>query len=192
MNSQEFLQAVKFSDYKTVSQALEIDVHYADQIDYFGQTAFHWAAKLGNDKMLDLLFRYSERCNIFDKKLRTPLYLAALNNHKKSCEILIDHGANPQMYDMNGKKPENVTNDLGIKLILQTGSFNEKDYFEFNMANRKKITKNEAFIKIDKKEKENERNKEKEKEKNIKKKKGNHRNIDDGEEVEEEKIKEYN
>lgn len=163
INTEEFFRAVKFNNYDLVNQALDKDVHYIDQIDYFKQTAFHWAAKLGSDKMLKLLFHYSERCNIFDRKRRTPLYLAALNNHKKCVEILLQHGANPGLPDKNGKKPENVTNDLSIKVMLQTTNVYDKDFFEFQLNKRKKS--DNIFNKLDKKDKDKEKDTDKDKNK---------------------------
>ena len=118
--SEEFLDYVKFNNFDMVKQALNITVKYLYQYDYFQQTAFHWAAKLGNLKMLDLFLTYSKRCNVYDKDMRTPLYLAAMNNQKKCVELLLSKGGNPFICDKNGKKPEDVTTDTDIKILLQT------------------------------------------------------------------------
>lgn len=111
-----------------VSQALDKSIKYLYQYDYFKQTAFHWAAKLGYLRMLEMFLTFSRRCNVFDKNLRTPLYLAAMNNQKKCVELLLSKGGNPFLCDKNGKKPEDVTTDTDIKILLQTTSekpFNE-------------------------------------------------------------------
>ena len=127
-NSEEFFNAIKFNNYELVKQALKKNKRYIDQFDYMKQTPFHWAAKLGYDKILDLLLKYSKRCNVYDKKLRTPIYIAALNNQKKCVELLLQNGGNPYISDLDGKKPEDISTNLDIKILLQTTSektFNE-------------------------------------------------------------------
>ena len=52
-----------------VSQALDKSLKYLYQYDYFKQTAFHWAAKLGYQRMLEMFLTFSRRCNTYDKKI---------------------------------------------------------------------------------------------------------------------------
>ena len=80
--------------------------------------------------MLDLFLLYSKRCNVYDKNMRTPLYIAALNNQKKCVELLLDRGGNPYLTDKDGKKPEDVTTNTDIKILLQTTS--ERPFNELN------------------------------------------------------------
>ena len=129
--SEEFFDYVKFNNYEMVSQALDKNPRYLFQYDYFKQTPFHWAAKLGYEKMLEMFLRYTRRCNIYDKNLRTPIYIAALNNQKRCVELLLDKGGNPFLADKDGKKPEDVTTNTDIKILLQTTA--EKP---FNALNR--------------------------------------------------------
>ena len=128
-DSEEFFDYVKFNNYELVCQALAKSIKYLYQYDYFRQTPIHWAAKLGYEKMLELFLRYTKRINIYDKDLRTPLYIAALNNQKRCVELLLDKGGNPFFADINGKKPEDVTTNTDIKILLQTTS--EKPFIEF-------------------------------------------------------------
>jgi ankyrin repeat protein len=121
-----------------VCQALDKSTKYLYQYDYFKQTAFHWAAKLGYDKMLEKFLKLSKRCNIYDKNLRTPLYLAAMNNHKKCVLLLLDNGGNPFICDKNGRKPENVTTDTDIRILLQTTTEQPFNFIYQNDNNRKK------------------------------------------------------
>ena len=79
--------------------------------------------------MLELFLRYTKRINIYDKDLRTPLYIAALNNQKRCVELLLEKGGNPFFADKDGKKPEDVTTNTDIKILLQTTS--EKPFIEF-------------------------------------------------------------
>ena len=113
-----------------VSQALDKSLKYLYQYDYFKQTAFHWAAKLGYQRMLEMFLTFSRRCNTYDKKNRTPLYLAAMNNKKRCVELLLNKGGNPFLCDIYGKKPEDVTTNTDIKILLQTTT--EKPFNEIN------------------------------------------------------------
>ena len=103
--SYEFIEAVKFGNYDYVNEALMKDNNFLFVIDYFGQTGYHWAAKLGNIKMLNILINFGRHHNQKDFKGRTPLYLAAVNNNKEVCKFLLDNGANPFLGDKNGKTP---------------------------------------------------------------------------------------
>ena len=129
-DSEEFFDYVKFNNYDMVNQALNKNIKFLYQYDYFKQTPLHWAAKLGYEKMLELFLTYTRRCNIYDKNLRTPLYIAALNNQKGCVELLLDKGGNPFLTDKDGKKPEDVTTNTDIKILLQTTS--EKPFNEIN------------------------------------------------------------
>ena len=139
--SEEFMDAVKFNNIKLVKQGLVRDTDYLIQYDYFRQTPFHWAAKLGYSDLLKIIVQYSKMVNTFDRELRTPLFLAALNNHKKCVEILLENGANPHLTDKNGELAENVTTDNSIRLLLQ--NIQEKLFVEINEINRKKEKKEE-------------------------------------------------
>ena len=139
-DSEEFFDYVKFNNYELVYQALDKSIKYLYQYDYYKQTPIHWAAKLGYVKMLELFLRYTKRINIYDKYMRTPLYIAALNNQKRCVELLLEKGGNPFFVDKNGKKPEDVTTNTDIKILLQTTS--EKPVIElFKEVIQKKSTK---------------------------------------------------
>lgn len=100
--------------------------------------------------MLEMFLMFSRRCNIYDKNMRTPLYLAAMNNHKKCVELLLNKGGNPFLCDKDGRKPEDVTTNTDIKILLQTT--NEKPFNEIykEETNEKKNidNKNKSAFKI--------------------------------------------
>ena len=147
--SEEFMDYVKFNNFEMVSQALDKSIKYLYQYDYFQQTAFHWAAKLGYERMLEMFLTFSKRCNIYDKKMRTPLYLAAMNNQKRCVELLLNRGGNPFLCDKDGKKPEDVTTNTDIKILLQTTS--EKpftDIYNEDKNNGKNNKKKKSRIKF--------------------------------------------
>ena len=84
------------------------------------QTGFHWAAKLGYYKLLNLLLDYGDCCNSFDEKMRTPIYLAALFNQRKCIQVLLEFNGNAKICDLNGKKPIDVCTNEKCKELLST------------------------------------------------------------------------
>ena len=114
----EFLEAVKFKNYQFVREALQISNDYLFVIDYYGQTCYHWAAKLGDIKMLTILLDYGKHHNQKDFKGRTPLYLAAVNNNKEICDLLIRHKANIHLKDNLGYSASDVAGSKELKYYL--------------------------------------------------------------------------
>ena len=133
--SEDFFDAVKFNDINTVKQALRRDAHYLIQFDYFKQTPLHWAAKLGHYEILKVFVKHTKMVNMYDKDFRTPIFLAALNNHKKCVELLLENGGNAFIRDNKGQLPEAVSTDPNIKLLLQIST--EKSFLELNEINKK-------------------------------------------------------
>ena len=88
------------------------------EIDYFGQTGYHWAAKRGYLPILYFLITSGRHINLSDKKRRTPLFLAAKGNCLEACEMLINSGANPYLQDINDKRPIDMTDNVLIKRLL--------------------------------------------------------------------------
>ena len=142
--SEEFFDAVKFNKIDLVKQGLKRNLDYLEQYDYFLQTPYHWAAKLGYSDLLKVLLEHSKMINIYDRELRTPLYLAALNNHKKCVEILLDKGANAYLCDKNGELADSVTTDNSIKQLLQGTP--DRPFTEINEINKKKEKKEEKEL----------------------------------------------
>ena len=116
--SYEFLVAVKFKNYDYVIEALQFSKNFLFSFDYFGQTAYHWAAKLGDLKMLKILMEYGLYHNQKDYKGRTPLYLAAVNNHKEICNYLLINNGNIFLRDKNGLSPADVAGNKELKEYL--------------------------------------------------------------------------
>lgn len=139
--SEEFMDAVKFNNIEIIKEGLNGNPDYLNQFDYFRQTPFHWAAKLGYYELLKLFLKYSKMINTYDKEFRTPIFFAALNNHKKCVQILLENGGNAFIKDKNGDLPETVTTDESIRLLLQ--SSNDKQFNELNQINKNKLKKTE-------------------------------------------------
>ena len=117
-DSEEFFEAVKYNNAELVSQALEKNERYLFQYDYMKQYAYHWAAKLGNIEVLRILLSYDKDCNVYDNKMRTPLYLATLFGQTNCIYELLQHGANSHIADINGKKPIDIAPSKEIKDLL--------------------------------------------------------------------------
>ena len=117
-NSYDFFNAVKYKNYSYVIQALDSNPQYLFSIDYFGQTAYHWAAKLGDLKMLKILMEYGLYHNQKDYKGRTPLYIAAMNNNKEISSYVLSKGANIFLKDKNGLTPADGAGSPEMKSFL--------------------------------------------------------------------------
>ena len=117
--SEEFFEAVKFNNYGKVKKMLEKNNKLLFSIDYFGQTAYHWAAKFSDIKMMKILISFGRHHNQKDFKGRTPIYLAAFNNKKDMCKFLLDNHANLFLKDKENRSPADVTENFELKLLLK-------------------------------------------------------------------------
>lgn len=118
---------------------------YLFDFDYFHQTGYHWAAKRGYLELLKLLISKGVHINQYDNTRRTPLWLAAKNNHLSICQILLENKANPFMDSKDGKKPIDVTTDLHIKKLLgdymeANNYMNGRNFFKINVMKKNKET----------------------------------------------------
>lgn len=130
-NSLEFLEAVKFDNVKIVEAFLKKSKNYLFVYDFFKQTAYHWAAKRNNKRMLGLLIQTGKHCNQLDINHRTPLFLAAKNNNLEACTILVDNGGNPLIPDKDGKLPSDVTTKIEIRSLLVAAGDTFSNIFKY-------------------------------------------------------------
>jgi len=70
--------------------------------DALEQTGFHWAAKWGNNRIINYLLDHNMYINTVDISNRTALYLAAKMGKFETVKLLLDWGAN--MFILSHKK----------------------------------------------------------------------------------------
>ena len=120
VGSKEYFEFVKFSEDKKLIEMLTNDKEYLFEYDYFKQTGYHWAAKRGNVSTLGILISFGKHLNLKDNNLRTPLFLAAKNNHLEALILLFSFDANPFIQNIDGKLPVDVcSNDQCKEIIMK-------------------------------------------------------------------------
>ena len=63
--------------------------------DKKGCTALHYSAWQDTDvEISKLLISYGADCNAVQNEQATPLHIAARNGNEKTCQLLLQHGAN--------------------------------------------------------------------------------------------------
>src|SRR4051794_19255780 len=88
------IQAVKDKDTEAVrrllKQGVDVNVPQGD-----GATALHWAARLDDLAIADLLIRNKAKVNAANDDGATPLHLACTNRNASMVERLLAAGADP-------------------------------------------------------------------------------------------------
>jgi hypothetical protein len=80
---------------RDLEEAILEDPENIDFPDAMGRTALEWAAARGDERSVTLLLSYGADPNAMDKKLNTPLTLAANQNHTVCVRLLLEAGADP-------------------------------------------------------------------------------------------------
>lgn len=57
--------------------------------------------------------------NLMDNNSRTPLFLAAQNNHYESVRILLDNDASPFLKNIDGLTALDICKDIKIKKLIE-------------------------------------------------------------------------
>ncbi|CAB0029428.1 unnamed protein product, partial [Trichogramma brassicae] len=91
----------------TSSTIRSFEVNYID--DETGLTHLHVACEYGCDDVVEKFLNLGQNPNCFTPKiLITPLYLALLNGHEKTAELLLRRGADPNVTTAAGATPLHV------------------------------------------------------------------------------------
>lgn len=93
--------------------------------------------------MLELLISRGNHSNQYDNQRRTPLFLAALNNHYDACAVLIAYDANPFLENKEGKKPSDVATEDNVRFLIQQHMDNRSEmsggsFFKTNVLKKHK------------------------------------------------------
>ncbi|KAH9509519.1 hypothetical protein Btru_046085 [Bulinus truncatus] len=124
----EWLVTSSTSDYQEMNRLLSKNINLAKL-----RTALHWAAKSGKEQVIKLIAN-KPGVRVDQKSGYTPLHLAAIHNHERILELLIQtFKADPNIRDHSGKKPKHYLNansklqpeELTIFLRHQSKNSNE-------------------------------------------------------------------
>ncbi|OMP82577.1 Ankyrin-1, partial [Diplodia seriata] len=85
-------------------------------------TALHLAAQQGHQRIVRWLLGLGANVNSRDPFNRTPLFDACIRNHLGVVEILLDHGANPDVLDINASRPFEAATKEEICTLLRKRS----------------------------------------------------------------------
>ena len=121
--SLDFINAVKLDKFDKLEELLEFpELLYS--FDYYRQTGFHWAVKLGKIKTLIMLLKCGNCINQTDINGFTPLALAAKYDNADICQILCDSGANPLIPNNDEQYPSDLAKDIKLKSYLTVFTYN--------------------------------------------------------------------
>lgn len=79
------------------------DVNLQDYV--LGNTPLHAAVKKNNNDIIQYLYQSGAQLNTGNKQHQTPLHIAVLENNATTVATLLNCKANPNMYDIYGKRP---------------------------------------------------------------------------------------
>lgn len=110
--NKEMIKAAKKGDVEKAKLLLSGDAGLIEARDSDGSTALHCATWRGHQAMVVFLLSAEADVNSHNKNEHygtTPLHAAAHANQAKIAEMLIEHGADVNAQDMNGKTPMHHT-----------------------------------------------------------------------------------
>lgn len=94
-NSYEFLKSIKMEKLHQCNKLLQNNKYLVYDFDDVHMTGLHWAAKMNNIRMCQLLLSHGADIASLDLIGRTPLYHAATNGNVQSVQLLLYHKADP-------------------------------------------------------------------------------------------------
>ena len=88
-NAKAFLEAVKLGDVKEVQRQVFSERYLIFEVDHFGQTALHWAAKRNHLAILEFLINQGSMIDAKDILGRTALFQSVVQNQVKAAQMLV-------------------------------------------------------------------------------------------------------
>ncbi|XP_069938510.1 inversin-B-like isoform X3 [Cherax quadricarinatus] len=121
---------------KKSTKITELLIHNGSKLNmtYKGKwTALHIASEKGNVETLKLLLKHDKKClRAKDSEGLTSLHVAAKNGHKRTCNELVEAGANIEERDSHGSTPLHWAAKMGFteccrKLLEHNASINSEN-----------------------------------------------------------------
>lgn len=128
MKTQAYFKADSLGFLKSIQAGTLVEIYFAliktpdiaNSTDITGNSALHFAAKLGKPKILKLLIVFHGNINARNLKGKTPLYISVKRNNIEISQILLKAGANIGIPDYAGNLPSKLAKN-GTALHLLCG-----------------------------------------------------------------------
>lgn len=99
------IDAVVIGDLGLIHELISKDLNAVKELDEFGQSALHWAAKSDRDDIANILISNGADKDLKDEEGWAPLYVACVANSTKVGLLLLDSGADPNALNDKGESP---------------------------------------------------------------------------------------
>lgn len=119
-DSLEFLKSIQTGTLIEIYSTLIKTPDIVNSTDIAGNSAMHFAAKLGKPKILKLLIVFHGNINARNLKGKTPLHISVKRNNIEISQILLKAGANLRITDCAGNFPSKLAKN-GTTLRLLCG-----------------------------------------------------------------------
>lgn len=99
-----------------------------DALNVYGETSLHYAAKSGNQRMVELLLNHKADPNIQSVSTKcSPLHEACIFGHPETILLLVQYGANPYLVNDKGLGALSLCKDTASSMALERA---DDEYFQ--------------------------------------------------------------
>ena len=146
----ELFQEIENNNFEKVSEILNRDISQLNEYNIDGYTPLHLSVINGNINIVKLLLQKGANPNALSlSKNQTPLHFSYLNQNENTDEIirnLINHGAKPNILDVNNKKPSDY---LNININTSNSNLNSNNSIQKKICLNKKKEENNLKLNND-------------------------------------------
>ncbi|CAG9325190.1 ANKRD32_6 [Blepharisma stoltei] len=114
-----FIRACKEGDETLVYTYLAKEKSLAYSYDLLNMTGLHWAVLRGNFDIMKILLDLPGLIDVVDHFKRTALHLASRTGNEKAIRMLVEHGANPNIYSEGNKLAIDLAKNENIRVNLR-------------------------------------------------------------------------